>query len=83
MILAWQNIDLYGGMLESVCRCVFLGVLHRGADIAYWASLPATVLQNGLVGYGGNTTFLTALKSNSQTWRDISAIRSAGSTTQN
>ena len=72
MILAWENTNVYGDMLKSVYGCIFLGVPHRGADIAYWANFPAKLLEYGLVGYGGNTAFLGALKKNSQTWRDIS-----------
>jgi len=47
-------------------------VPHRGADIAYWAGLPANLLDRALVGFGGNTSFLNALKRASPTWRDIS-----------
>lgn len=45
---------------------------HRGADIAFWAGLPATLLDKGLAGFGGNTRFLDALKKNSMEWREIS-----------
>ena len=72
MVLAWQNADEYGDLLKSVYGCVFLGVPHRGADLAYWANLPAKLLEYGLAGYGGNPAFLGALKRNSDTWRDIS-----------
>lgn len=72
MILGWENSDEYGDLLKNVRGAVFFGVPHRGADIAYWANLPTKLLEYGLLGYGGNTAYLDALKTNSQTWRDIS-----------
>jgi hypothetical protein len=72
MILAWEKADEYGDLLKSIRGSVFLGVPHRGADIAYWASFPAKLLKYGLIGYWGNTAFLKALEKDSQTLRDIS-----------
>lgn len=72
MILAWQNTNVYGNLLNSVYGCIFLGVPHRGADMAYWANLPAKLLEYGLMGYGGNNAFLGALEKNSHTWPEIS-----------
>ena len=64
-------------MLDSkvanlVRASVFFGVPHRGADIAYWANFPATLLKTASLGFGGNTGYLEALKSNSHVWHDIS-----------
>jgi hypothetical protein len=72
MILAWEKEDEYGDLLRSIQGCVFLGVPHRGADLAYWADFPAKLLRYGLVGFGGNTAYLDALRKDSQTLRDIS-----------
>lgn len=72
MILAWERSELYGPLLKSIRGIVFLGVPHRGADIAYWASLPANIIKYGSLGFGGSTDFLNSLEKNSETWRTIS-----------
>lgn len=72
MITAWNQSSNYSQLLTSVRGLVFFGVPHRGADIAYWAGLPASLLDHTLVGFGGNTNFLNALKRASPTWREIS-----------
>lgn len=72
MIRAWERSSLYGSLLENIRGIVFLGVPHRGADIAYWASLPAKIIESGSLGFLGNTNFLNSLKRNSESWRIIS-----------
>ena len=49
-----------------------MGVPNRGADLAYWASFAAHILQFGQLGWGTNTKFVEALKRNSPTFADIS-----------
>ncbi len=75
MNIAWFKIgdrfNPYGDLLENVRGLMFFGVPHRGSDIAFWAGLPATLLDKGLVGFGGNTRFLDALKKNSIEWQEI------------
>ena len=63
---------MYGTLLKSIHGIVFLGVPHRGADIAYWASLPANIIKYGSLGFRGNTDFLNSLERNSESWRTIS-----------
>lgn len=72
MILAWEKSSFYGALLESIRGIVFLGVPHRGADIAYWASLPANIIKYGSLGFRGSTDFLKSLERNSECWRIIS-----------
>ncbi|KAH9208842.1 Alpha/Beta hydrolase protein [Leptodontidium sp. 2 PMI_412] len=72
MNTAWNNPATYGPLLEKVYGLVFFGVPHRGADLAYWAGLPASLLDHALVGFGGNRSFLKALEKNSDEWRSIS-----------
>lgn len=76
MITAWYKIgdrfNPYGDLLRNIRGLIFFGVPHRGADIAFWASLPANLLDKGLIGFGANTRFLDALKRNSPEWREIS-----------
>lgn len=40
--------------------------------MAYWASLPANLINYGSLGFGGSTEFLNSLKKNSEHWRTIS-----------
>ena len=70
--MPWEKADEYGDLLKSVRGSVFLGIPHRGADVAYWANFPAKLLKYGLGGYGGNTAFPNASEKDSQTLRDIS-----------
>ena len=72
MILAKQNDERYGELLENIRGCIFFGVPHRGADIAYWASIPAQIITHLSLGFVGNVQFLESLKRNSVVWRSIS-----------
>ncbi|KAH8745732.1 Alpha/Beta hydrolase protein [Hyaloscypha finlandica] len=72
IITAWNQSNHYGELLQTIRGIVFFGVPHRGADVAYWAGLPASLLDYTLAGFGGNTAFLNALKRSSPTWREIS-----------
>lgn len=72
MILAWERSDHYKNLLQTISGVVFLGVPHRGADVAYWASFPVYLLKYVSLGFCGNTDFLESLKKNSEHWRTIS-----------
>lgn len=76
MNTAWFKIggrfNPYGELLQNVRGLMFFGVPHCGSDIAFWAGLPATLLDKGLAGFGANTRFLDALKRNSMEWRELS-----------
>ncbi|KAL8863359.1 MAG: hypothetical protein Q9178_000039 [Gyalolechia marmorata] len=72
IIRAHERSQHYGGLLQSIHGIVFMGVPHRGADSARWASLVASILQVGQFGLGTNTNFVEALKRNSPTFSDIS-----------
>lgn len=74
MILAWNNNEHYGTVLGSVQGCLFLGVPHRGSDLAYWAQLPAHLIKYGSINFMGNPRFLESLKSNSPEWMRISKL---------
>lgn len=72
MILAKQNSDRYGELLEKISGCLFLGVPHRGADLAYWATIPAKIVEHLSMGFLGNTQFIASLRRSSGIWRSIS-----------
>ena len=72
MILAWTNNSYYGEVLEKFKGCLFLGVPHRGADLAYWANFPARIIPYASFGFTGNPRFLESLKKNSKDWMRIS-----------
>ena len=59
-------------VLESVRGLVFFGVPHRGSDLAYWSMFAARLLKDVQLGLGTNTSFVEALKRNSQSFADIS-----------
>jgi hypothetical protein len=74
--IAWYKIgDLfnpYGDLLRNVRGIIFFRVPHRGSDLAFWAGLPASLLDKALFGFGGNMRFPDSLKKNSPEWREIS-----------
>lgn len=70
--LAWNNSERYGVMLQHVRGCVFLGVPHRGADLATWATLSISTLKYLSGGFIGNAEFAASLQRNSSVLWDIS-----------
>jgi hypothetical protein len=73
MILANDRSKYSGDLLQYVRGAVFFGVPHRGADIAYWASFAANVLQFCQLGLRTNPAYVKALQRNSPTFANISA----------
>jgi hypothetical protein len=61
LILAHARLSLHEDVLHSVRGCVFFGVPHRGADVAYWASWGANLLKILQLGFSTNTNFVDAL----------------------
>ena len=72
MIIAHELSKNFGTLLGSVRALVFFGVPHRGSDLAYWSALAAKLMKNIQLRTGTNTSFIEALKRNSQTFTDIS-----------
>ncbi|KAG9699739.1 serine carboxypeptidase, partial [Aureobasidium melanogenum] len=72
MIQAWTRNEYYNDILENVKGCLFLGVPHRGADLAYWAKLPAQIIPYISLGFRGNSKLLESLSSKSADWMRIS-----------
>jgi hypothetical protein len=72
MILANERSKYYGDLLLHVRAVVFLGVPHRGSDIAFWATFAANILRYGQVSLRTNPTYVKALQKNSPTFANIS-----------
>lgn len=72
MIMAHERSNYYGDLLQHVRAVVFLGVPHRGSDVAYWANFAANILQFGQLGLGTNPAYVKALQRNSTTFANIS-----------
>jgi hypothetical protein len=72
MILAHERSNYYGDLLQHVRAAVFLGVPHRGSDVAYWATFAANILQFGQLGLRTNPAYVKALQRNSPTFANIS-----------
>jgi hypothetical protein len=72
MILAHERSNYYGDLLQHIRAVVFLGVPHRGADVAYWATFAANILQFGQLGFGTHPVYVKALQRNSPTFANIS-----------
>jgi hypothetical protein len=72
MILAHERSNYYGDLLQHVRATVFLGVPHRGSDVAYWATFAANILKFGQLGLRTNPAYVKALQRNSPTFANIS-----------
>src|SRR5271155_1030670 len=72
MIMAHERSNYYGDLLQHVRAAVFLGVPHRGSDVAFWATFAANILQFGQLGLGTNPAYVKALQRNSTTFANIS-----------
>lgn len=72
MIFAHDRSIRFGKLLNHIRAIAFFGVPHSGADIAYWASFAVRFLKCGAFGFTGNTSYVSALQTNSQTFKDIS-----------
>jgi hypothetical protein len=72
MIRAHERSSHYADLLQRVRGVVFMGVPHRGSDVAYWAAFAANILQFGQLGFATNPAYVTALRRNSETFAAIS-----------
>ncbi|KAI9767544.1 MAG: hypothetical protein M1840_005581 [Geoglossum simile] len=72
LIIAHERSDHYGRFLNCVQGVVFLGVPHRGSDLAYWGTFAANLLYITQLGFGTNPAFVDALRRNSETLANIS-----------
>ncbi|QKX58593.1 uncharacterized protein TRUGW13939_05718 [Talaromyces rugulosus] len=72
LIVAWNDNDRYGKLLSTIQGCIFLGVPHRGADLASSARLPVRILQALSAGSLGNDKFVKSLRRKSSECEDIS-----------
>lgn len=70
--MAWTEYHRFGEVLDRIKGCVFLGVPHRGADLADWAAFPARMIPYASIGGFGNPRLLESLKKNSKDWMRIS-----------
>lgn len=66
-----SNLD-FKGILFNTRGIAFLGVPHRGSDIAWWASFAAKLLRNASVGTSTNVALLSDLEKGSATLANIS-----------
>lgn len=70
--MAWTKNGRYGKLLGTIQGCIFLGVPHRGADLASWATLPVRTLQALSGGSFGNDKSVKSLGRDSTVWVNIS-----------
>ena len=66
-----SNLD-FKDILANTRGISFLGVPHRGSDIAWWASFAPKLLRNASVGTSTNVALLSDLKKGSATLANIS-----------
>ena len=72
LILASEQKDQYGSLLQQTAAVVFMGTPHRGADIADWMSYLAHGLYLAQFGGGTNRELLACLKKDSPVLTEIS-----------
>lgn len=71
LILACEQADQYGLLLQQTAGVVFMGTPHRGADIADWMSYLANGLYLAQFGGGTNRELLACLKKDSPDLAEI------------
>ena len=62
----------YKDILENTKAIAFLGVPHKGSDIAWWGTFAANLLKGASIGTSTNTTLISDLKRGSPTLAQIS-----------
>lgn len=72
IIRAHEQLRDYRDLLDHIQGVVFMGVPHRGADLAYWGTFVTKIIKIGQLGVGGNSRFVEALKKDPKTLDDIS-----------
>ena len=73
MIVAHERSMIFYELLNKIRAVVFLGVPHKGSDLAYWATFLTELLKFGQLGFVGNSNFVAALKANSPVFASISS----------
>ena len=67
-----SDVD-YEDILVNTRGIAFLGVPHRGSDIAWWAGFAAKLLRNASIGTSTNVALLSNLEKGSATLANISS----------
>ena len=73
MIAAHERETIYGDLRDKVQAFIFLGVPHRGADLAFWYQYLTEISKLFRLGFAGNLKFIAPLKRNSEIFANISA----------
>lgn len=71
MIVAHEQTDVYGKLLDSIKGVIFFAVPHRGAQLAAMATSTATALR--FFGFNVNTRHVSILSRESDPLMDISS----------
>lgn len=72
MVIAHERSKQFGHLLDKVAALVFLGVPHRGSDLAFWDKWVIELSRFARLKLGGNENFAAVLKRNSARLADIS-----------
>ena len=72
MIIAHERSSKFGDLRDKVQAFVFLGVPHKGSDLAFWYKYVIEVSTNLQMGFAGNPNFVAHLQKNSETFANIS-----------
>lgn len=72
MILAHERSTRHGDLRDKVQAFVFLGVPHRGSDLAFWYTYVINISKIAQLGFAGNPKFVAPLERNSEIFANIS-----------
>ena len=72
IIRAHERSQYYEALLQNIHEVIFMRVFHREANLAYWISFVANILQVDQIDWRTNTNFVETLKRNSRIFVDIS-----------
>lgn len=73
MIVAHERSDFYGDLHDKVVAFVFLGVPHKGSDLAFWHKFVIELSKFAQLDLRGNSNFAAALETNSERFAKISS----------
>jgi hypothetical protein len=73
MIIAHERSNIFGDLHDKVVAFVFLGVPHRGSDLAFWHKFVIELSKFAQLDLRGNPNFAAVLETNSARLADISS----------
>ncbi len=72
MVVAHERSTRNSGLRDKVQAFIFLGVPHRGSDLASWYNYVIEISKFAQLGFAGNPKFVAPLQRNAEIFANIS-----------